>query len=178
GVGLAPQPAGLGLRGLAGARVSFDPSSAAAAEDGGPGLGVDLALGLAAVSLGVAQAAFESALRYAQQRVAFGKPIAEHQAIQLKLADLATDTTAARLLLADAARHPTPAAALMARVFAADAAAAGTLEAMRIHGGYGYITEFPVERYYRDAAQLLVTPTEVDAERVVLGRLVAAAAPR
>ena len=177
GVGLAPQPAGLGLRGLVGARVSFDPS-AAATEDGGAGLGVDLALGLAAVSLGVAQAAFESALRYAQQRVAFGKPIAEHQAIQLKLADLATDTTAARLLLADAARHPTPAAALMARVFAADAAAAGTLEAMRIHGGYGYITEFPVERYYRDAAQLLVTPTEVDAERVVLGRLVAAGAPR
>ncbi|HXG05669.1 MAG TPA: acyl-CoA dehydrogenase family protein, partial [Candidatus Binatia bacterium] len=137
----------------------------------------DLRRALAAVSLGVAQAAFESALRYAQQRVAFGKPIAEHQAVQLALADMATDITAARLLLADCAADRAPAAALMARVFAADVAAAATLDALRIHGGYGYITEFPVERYYRDAAQLLVTPTEVDRERRALGRLVAAAAP-
>ena len=137
----------------------------------------DLRRALAAVSVGVAQAALESALRYAQQRVAFGKPIAEHQAVQLALADMATDITAARLLLADGAADPAPAAALMARVFAADVAAAATLHALRIHGGYGYITEFPVERYYRDAAQLLVTPTEVERERRALGRLVAAAAP-
>jgi alkylation response protein AidB-like acyl-CoA dehydrogenase len=174
GVAAEPLAPGLGLRGLAGARVSFDPAVARAAPAGPRDAAVDLALALAAVSLGVAQAAFESALRYAQQRAAFGRPIAEHQAIQLKLADMATDTTAARLLLADAAAQETPAAALMARVFAADTAAAVTLEALRVHGGYGYITEFPVERYYRDAAQLLVTPTEVEAERRALGRLVAA----
>jgi alkylation response protein AidB-like acyl-CoA dehydrogenase len=132
---------------------------------------------IAARACGVARAAFESAIRYAQQRHTFGKPIAEHQAVQLALADMATDITAARLLLADGAADPAPAAALMARVFAADVAAAATLHALRIHGGYGYITEFPVERYYRDAAQLLVTPTEVERERRALGRLVAAAAP-
>jgi len=111
-------------------------------------------LGLGAVAVGVGQAAFEAALRYAQQRTTFGKAICQHQAVQLKLADMATRLTAARLLVADAATRDA-AAARRARRFAVDAAVDVTLESMRIHGGYGYTTEFPVERYYRDAAALL-----------------------
>src|SRR5262244_3306654 len=104
-------------------------------------------LGLAAIAVGVGQVAFEAALRYSQQRTTFGKAICQHQAVQLKLADMATRLTAARLLVGDAAGR--------ARRFAVDAALGVTLESMRIHGGYGYTTEFPVERYYRDAAALL-----------------------
>src|SRR5262249_29292415 len=115
-------------------------------------------LGLAAIAVGVGQAAFEAALRYSQQRTTFGKAICQHQAVQLKLADMATRLTAARLLVGDAAgRLDTgeTGATGRARRFAVDVALGATLEAMRIHGGYGYTTEFPVERYYRDAAALL-----------------------
>src|SRR5438105_1590192 len=119
-----------------------------------PGLLAVVDLGLGAVAVGVGQAAFEAALRYAQQRTTFGKAICQHQAVQLKLADMATRLTAARLLVADAATRD-DAAARRARRFAVDAAVDVTLESMRIHGGYGYTTEFPVERYYRDAAALL-----------------------
>src|SRR5207244_3140993 len=100
-------------------------------------------LGLGAVAVGVGQAAFEAALRYAQQRTTFGKAICQHQAEQLKLADMATRLTAARLLVGEAATHDA-AAARRARRFAVDAAVDVTLESMRIHGGYGYTTEFPV----------------------------------
>ena len=109
-------------------------------------------LGAAATAIGLAQAAFEAALRYSQQRSTFGKPIAYHQAVQLKLADMASSITAARLLAYDAAGGGD--GADLAKIFAADTACAVTLESMRIHGGYGYTTEFPVERYYRDAAHL------------------------
>jgi alkylation response protein AidB-like acyl-CoA dehydrogenase len=114
-------------------------------------------LGVGAVGVGIAQAALEAALRYSQQRSTFGKAICEHQAVQLMLADMATRLTAARLLVRDAAEraHDDGAAARRARVFAIESALAVTLDAMRIHGGYGYTTEFPVERYYRDAAALL-----------------------
>src|SRR2546425_5726934 len=111
-------------------------------------------LGLAATAVGVAQAAFEAALRYSQQRPAFGKPICQHQAIQLKLADMATAITAARLLTYHAAGRlqagdDVPAG--LAGLYAAEVAYEVTLEAMRVHGGYGYTTGFPLERYYRDA---------------------------
>ena len=114
----------------------------------------------AAAAVGLAQAAFETALRYSQQRSAFGVPICQHQAIQLKLADMATAIAVARLLThraaaEDGAGEAAPAHAAMAYLHAAETAYMVTLEAMRIHGGYGYSAEFPVERYYRDASALL-----------------------
>jgi alkylation response protein AidB-like acyl-CoA dehydrogenase len=102
----------------------------------------------------VAQAAFEAALRYSQQRSTFGKPIAQHQAVQLALADMATEIAAARLLTYDAAARGDDLGAELAKILASETACAVTLDAMRIHGGYGYTTEVPVERYYRDAAHL------------------------
>src|SRR4030095_9984880 len=115
-----------------------------------------------AVAGGLAQAACEAALRYSQQRTTFGKPLCQHQAVQLKLADMATGITAARLLTGRAAESEGPdlVAAGMARLEAAAVAMHATLESMRIHGGYGYVNEFPVERYYRDAARLAVVPLD------------------
>ncbi|MBI4592872.1 MAG: acyl-CoA dehydrogenase family protein [Candidatus Rokubacteria bacterium] len=130
-------------------------------------------VGLAATAVGVAQAAFEAALRYSQQRVTFGKPIGQHQAIQLKLADMATTITAARLLTAEAAERLDLDAAAMAKVFATEMALTVTLEAMRIHGGYGYTTEFPVERYYRETPRLVLALGGNDAERAALARRLA-----
>jgi alkylation response protein AidB-like acyl-CoA dehydrogenase len=163
------EPAGpvLGLRGAEPARVTF----AQTRVDGAAVLPADAlegALAFAhvltgAVALGIAQAAFEAALRYSQQRSAFGKPISQHQAIQLKLADMATAISAARLLVADAGTDPARAA--IAKLQASAAAARVTLESMRTHGGYGYTTEFPVERHYRDAARLLLIPIPEDAAR-------------
>jgi alkylation response protein AidB-like acyl-CoA dehydrogenase len=130
-------------------------------------------LGLAATGVGLAQAAFEAALRYSRERTAFGKAICQHQAVQLKLADMATAITAARLLTTHAAERLDTAGddlpTLMARLHATEVAAQVTLEAMRIHGGYGYTTDFPVERYYRDAPRLLVALGGNDAERRDLG---------
>jgi alkylation response protein AidB-like acyl-CoA dehydrogenase len=135
----------------------------------------------AATAVGLAQAAFEAALRYAQQRTTFGKPLCQHQAVQLKLADMATGITAARLLTGEAAATEAggrldPARAAMARLHAAAAAAQATLESMRIHGGYGYVSEFPVERYYRDAPRLLFTPLDDEALRADLATRLAASA--
>jgi len=129
----------------------------------------------AAAAVGTAQAAFESALRYSQQRSAFGQPICQHQAIQLKLADMATRITVSRLLTSRAAERldagdGADVPARMARLDAAEAAGLVTLEAMRIHGGYGYTREFPVERFYRDAAWLMVSPRDLDTERRDLAR--------
>jgi len=128
-------------------------------------------LGAAATAVGLAQAAFEAALRYSQQRSTFGKPIAYHQAVQLKLADMATSITAARLLTYDAAGGDDGAA--LAKIFASETACAVTLESMRIHGGYGYTTEFPVERYYRDAAHLPAALGGNEAERAAAARRLA-----
>jgi len=160
GVTVTPAAPDLGLRGAPPAVISLrgvhlpisHPSVSA------PRLLAVAELGIGAVAVGLGQAAFEAALRYSQQRTTFGKAICQHQAVQLKLADMATRLTAARLLVGDAAERATAseyAAARRARRFAVDAAVAATLESMRIHGGYGYTTEFPVERYYRDAAALL-----------------------
>jgi alkylation response protein AidB-like acyl-CoA dehydrogenase len=139
-------------------------------------------LGIAATAVGVAQAAFEAALRYSQQRVAFGKPICQHQAIQLKLADMATAITAARLLTGQAAARlavdPDDPAALMAKLHAARTARAVSLESMRLHGGYGYTSEFLVERHYRDAPRLALATGGEEAERAELAaRLAAAGGP-
>ena len=171
-VGLASDT--IGLRGLGAADVVLVGArlgAAAALREGGESL-LEAAtnVGAAATAVGLAQAAFEAALRYSQQRSTFGKPICQHQAVQLKLADMATAITAARLLTGRAAerldadaRDDTGAA--MARLAAGETAYMVTLEAMRIHGGYGYTSEFPVERYYRDAAALLVGPRDQAGER-------------
>jgi alkylation response protein AidB-like acyl-CoA dehydrogenase len=167
GVRVGPTEAVLGLRGADGAHVAFDEVRL-----GGDRVLPDTAfedtlafahLTTAAVGVGLAQASFEAALRYAQQRTAFGKPINQHQAIQLKLADMATVVTAARLLVADAGVDPIRAA--LAKLQATAAATRVTLESMRTHGGYGYTTEFPVERHYRDAARLPATPIPEDEAR-------------
>jgi alkylation response protein AidB-like acyl-CoA dehydrogenase len=126
---------------------------------------------VAAIAVGLAQAAFEAALRYSQQRTTFGQPLCQHQAVQLKLADMATGITAARLLTYHAAAGD-PADAAMARLLAAKVAADATVESMRIHGGYGYVSEFPVERFYRDAARLAFVPLDDDdLRRDVVARL-------
>ena len=118
-------------------------------------------INIAARAVGVAQAAFNAAIKYAQQRHTFGVPIAEHQAIQLKLADMATKIQAARLLTYDAAAKKELGDRVdlesgMAKLFASETCQEVTLDAMRIHGGYGYIKESPVERYYRDAPLMII----------------------
>ena len=116
---------------------------------------------MAASSVGIARAALESATRYAVEREAFGKRIAEHQAIKLKLADMAIRVEAARALTLDAARlldrgDPAGTQAAMAKVFASEAAIHCSMEAMRVLGGYGFTVDFPVERYYRDAPLMAI----------------------
>jgi alkylation response protein AidB-like acyl-CoA dehydrogenase len=177
-----PEPM-LGARGLDACRLVVDgvrpKRMLAGAERTGPVLGVACVLA-AATAVGLAQAAFEAALRYSQQRTTFGKPLCQHQAVQLKLADMATGITAARLLTYEAAATEVPgpldpAAAAMARLQAASVAVQATLESMRIHGGYGYVSEFPVERYYRDATRLLFVPVDEDVLRADLAARLAAA---
>jgi alkylation response protein AidB-like acyl-CoA dehydrogenase len=116
---------------------------------------------MAASSVGIARAALEAATRYSVEREAFGKPIAGHQAIKLKLADMAIRVEAARALTLDAARlldrgGPGGTQAAMAKVFASEAAIHCAMEAMRVLGGYGYTVDFPVERYYRDAPLMAI----------------------
>jgi butyryl-CoA dehydrogenase len=130
---------------------------------------------IAARACGVARAAFEASIRYAQQRQAFGVPIAAHQAIQFKLADMATKLEAARLLTHSAARkfdsgERADVEAGMAKLFASEAAFEIATEAMRVHGGYGYTTEFPVERYYRDAPLMLIGEGTNEIQRLVIAR--------
>jgi alkylation response protein AidB-like acyl-CoA dehydrogenase len=169
----------LGMRGLESCALLFD-----GVQVDGPTRLADSAVGAAdalsrlrnaAIAVGLAQAAFDAALRYSQQRSAFGQPICQHQAIQLKLADMATRITASRLLTCHAAERLDTderdvLGAFMARIDAAETAASVTLEAMRIHGGYGYTREFTVERLYRDAAWLLTSPRDLAAERAELAR--------
>ncbi|MFI7446561.1 acyl-CoA dehydrogenase family protein [Nonomuraea sp. NPDC049714] len=130
---------------------------------------------IAARAVGVAQAAYDAALAYARERIAFGRPIAEFQAIQLKLADLATEIQAARLLTywaasqADGGKRVDMEAG-MAKYFASEVALKASLEAMRIHGGYGYSQEFVVERLYRDAPLMAIGEGTNDVQRLVIAR--------
>jgi butyryl-CoA dehydrogenase len=130
---------------------------------------------IAARAVGVARAAFEAAIKYAQERETFGVPIANHQAIQFKLADMATRLEAARLLTHSAARkldagERADIEAGMAKLFASEAALDNATDAMRIHGGYGYTTEFPVERYFRDAPLMIIGEGTNEIQRMVIGR--------
>jgi alkylation response protein AidB-like acyl-CoA dehydrogenase len=150
---------------------------------GAEGRGLQQALGglelgrinVAARGVGVAQAALDEAIGYSQVRKTFGKPICEHQAIQLKLADMATQVRAARLLVEDAARaydkgERCDMEAGMAKLFASEAAINVSLEAMRIHGGYGYSKEFTVERLYRDAPLLVIGEGTNELQRIIIAR--------
>ncbi|MEW6268669.1 MAG: acyl-CoA dehydrogenase family protein [Thermodesulfobacteriota bacterium] len=130
---------------------------------------------IAARAVGVAQAALDAALKYSQERETFGKPICEHQAIQLKLADMATKIEAARLLTRSAAAKKdrgerSDVEAGMAKLFASETCHEVALEAMRIHGGYGYSQEFPVERYYRDAPLMIIGEGTNEIQRLVIAR--------
>ncbi len=132
-------------------------------------------INVAARGLGIARAAFEAAIRYAQQRQAFGRRIAEFQAIQLKLADMATKIEAARLLIRSAAEKKDRGErcdleAGMAKLFATEVGEECALESMRIHGGIGYTDELPIERYYRDAPLLLIGEGTNEIQRIVIAK--------
>jgi alkylation response protein AidB-like acyl-CoA dehydrogenase len=130
---------------------------------------------VAARGVGLAQRALELALRYSQERKTFGKPIAQHQAIQFKLADMATQVEAARLLTHRAARmkdagERSDIEAGMAKLFASEAGRFCAEECLRIHGGYGYSKEYEIERIYRDAPLLLIGEGTSEIQRMVIGR--------
>ena len=178
GLGIGEPEATLGSRGLGSAPLTLDGVRPALVLGDAEPVVAFASAAAAAIAVGLAQAAFEAALRYAQQRTTFGKPLWQHQAVQLKLADMATGITAARLLTYRAVDGgwPDPARAAMARLQATAVAMHVTLESMRIHGGYGYVSEFPVERYYRDAARLMFVPLDDDTLRRDLAARLAARA--
>lgn len=177
----------LGYRGIETVEMVYDghrvPVAAVLGGDAGLGRGRHFILAalevgrinIAARAVGVARAAFEASIRYAQQRHTFGVPIAEHQAIQLKLADMATKLEAARLLTRNAAERRSAGErsdveAGMAKLFASEAAFEIATDAMRIHGGMGYTTELPVERYYRDAPLMIIGEGTNEIQRLVIAR--------
>jgi alkylation response protein AidB-like acyl-CoA dehydrogenase len=175
----------LGYRGIDTCELTFDnyrvPADCLIGGEEGKGLqqvlsGLELGrINVAARGVGVARAALQDSVIYAQQRKTFGKPICEHQAIQLKLGEMATRTEASRLLVDSAARafdrgERCDMEAGMAKLFATEAAMENALDAMRIHGGYGYSTEFDVERYYRDAPLLLIGEGTNEMQRLIIAR--------
>jgi alkylation response protein AidB-like acyl-CoA dehydrogenase len=175
----------LGYRSIDSAELVFDGHRVPAARliGGVEGRGFHHAVGglelgrinVAARGVGLAAGALQDALRYAQQRSTFGKPICQHQAIQLKLADMATRVEAARLLVEQAARKYDTGVrcdleAGMAKLFASEAAVANSLEAMRVFGGYSYSVDFDVERYYRDAPLMCIGEGTNEMQRVIIAR--------
>ena len=132
-------------------------------------------IGIAAQALGIAAGAYELALKYSQERRAFGKQIFEHQAVQFKLAEMATRIEAARLLVYKAARIKDEhkdyvQAAAMAKLYASDVAMWATTEAVQIHGGYGYVKEFHVERMMRDAKITQIYEGTSEIQKLVIAR--------
>ncbi len=132
-------------------------------------------VGIGALALGIAQGAFEEAVRYAKERQTFGKPLAEHQAIQFMLADMATEIHAARLMVYHAAwlkeqGRPYTHAAAMAKLFATEMAERVCRNAIQIHGGYGYSREYPVERMYRDTRLMTIGEGTSEVQRMVIAK--------
>jgi alkylation response protein AidB-like acyl-CoA dehydrogenase len=174
----------LGYRGIETVEMVYDSHRVPAdALLGDPGRGLSYILGalevgrinIAARAVGLARAAFDASLQYAQERVTMGKPIAQHQAIQFKLADMATKLEAARLLTRSAAERRqagerADVEAGMAKLFASETAFEIATEAMRIHGAVGYTTELPIERYYRDAPLMLIGEGTNEIQRIVIAR--------
>jgi alkylation response protein AidB-like acyl-CoA dehydrogenase len=182
----------LGYRGIDSAELVFDnfrvPAANLVGEVEGRGLqhvlgGLELGrINVAARGVGLASAAFKEALAYSQVRKTFGKPICEHQAIQLKLADMATRVEAARLLVERAAGafdrgERCDMEAGMAKLVASEAAMENAAEAMRIHGAYGYSTELNIERYYRDAPLLCIGEGTNEMQRIIIARQLVARNP-
>jgi alkylation response protein AidB-like acyl-CoA dehydrogenase len=138
--------------------------------------GIELGrVNIAARALGIAASAYENSVRYAQEREAFGKPIAQHQQIQVKLAQMATKIRAAELLMLDAAEKKdrgerADLEAGMAKLFATEACEEIVIDAMRIHGGYGYSKEYPIERLYRDAPLLLIGEGSNEIQQLIIAR--------
>jgi butyryl-CoA dehydrogenase len=152
--------------------------------DEGQGLKIALSgleggrIGIASQSVGMARAAFEAALAYSKQRVTFGQPIFEHQALQFRLADMATQIEAARQLIHHAASlkdagWPCLKEAAMAKLFASEIAEQVCSAAIQIHGGYGYVSDFPVERIWRDVRVCQIYEGTSDVQRILIGRALA-----
>ena len=134
-------------------------------------------IGIASQALGIASGAYDLALKYSKERKAFGKPISEHQAISFKLADMAMEIEAARLLCLQAAYlkdvgKPFDKESAMAKLFASEVAMRVTTEAVQVHGGYGYVKEFHVERMMRDAKITQIYEGTSEIQRVVISRAV------
>ena len=132
-------------------------------------------IGIAAQGLGIARAALEESLAYAKEREQFGKPIGAFQAIQFKLADMATEIDAARLLVQRAAwlkdvGRPFSKEAAMAKYFASELAQRASIEAVQVHGGNGYTTDYPVERYMRDAKVTTIYEGTSEIQKIVIAR--------
>jgi len=174
----------IGYKGIDSAELVFDNFRVPAANlVGGEGQGFYCAvsglelgrINVAARGAGIAKAALDHSVRYAQTRRTFGKPIAEHQAIQLKLGEMATRVEAARLLIEQAARaydegRRCDMEAGMAKYFASEAGLENALEAMRIHGAYGYSKEFPIERLLRDAPLMCIGEGTNEMQRIIIAR--------
>jgi alkylation response protein AidB-like acyl-CoA dehydrogenase len=187
GLTIPPKLKKLGYKGVESVELVFDgfrtPAATVLGGEDGIGNGFKYCMGgvevgrvnIAARAIGLATAAFEASIRYAQERETFGKPIAQHQAIQMKLAQMATKIEASRLLMMHAAEKKQAGERAdlesgMAKLFATEAAEEIALEAMRIHGGYGYSTEFVVERIYRDAPLLILGEGSNEIQQLVIAR--------
>jgi len=186
-VAVSKRIAKLGYKGLETVEMIYSghrvPASCVLGGSEGLGAGLRYMLGglelgrinVAARAVGVARAAYDAAMRYAHERVTFGVPIGRHQAIAFKLADMATKIEASRLLVESAARRfdageRADVEAGMAKLFASETAFEVATEAMRIHGGYGYTSELPVERYYRDAPLMMIGEGTNEIQRIVIAR--------
>ena len=184
GITVGPTEKKMGLRGSPTHAVSFEevqvPLQNLLGQEG-RGLQQTLAtldhgrIGIGALAVGIAQAAYEEALKYAQERETFGKPIAEHQAVQWMLADAATELQAARLMVYWAAwlkenARPFTQAAAMAKLFATEVSERVCRNAIQIHGGYGYSREFEVERMYRDTRLMTIGEGTSEIQRLVIAR--------
>ena len=151
---------------------------------GEPGAGLGIALGhlsagrigVAAQAVGTARAALEAARDYARERVAFGKPIIEHQGVAFRLAEMATEVEVARQMYLhaaalEAAGETSIREASMAKLFASEMAERVCSGAIQVHGGYGYLSDFPVEKYYRDARVLQIYEGTSEVQKIVIGRM-------
>jgi butyryl-CoA dehydrogenase len=135
-------------------------------------------IGIAAQAVGMARAAFDAALAYAKERTSFGKPLFAHQAVQFRLSDMATQIEAARQLILHAASmkdagKPCLKEAAMAKLFASEMAERVCSDALQIHGGYGYVSDFPVERIYRDVRVCQIYEGTSDIQKILIGRALA-----
>jgi butyryl-CoA dehydrogenase len=182
GVKFGPPDDKMGIRGAPSSQIFFtDCAVPGDALLGAPGDGFKIAMrtldggriGIGAQAVGIARAAFEDATHYALERKTFGQPISEHQAIQFKLADMCTEIDAARLLVWRAAvkkdaglRHTTESS--MAKLFASEVANRAAKEAVQVFGGYGYLTDFPVERHFRDAKITEIYEGTSEIQRLVI----------